>query len=159
MLPLAPLPSPLPSLHFPRFAYPRLKFTQDRCYSNKARAKLGHCERALGDALEWRLWVGKTPLGVRRRRRSKSDGELFTSSGQAQLDITHSFSTLPALNPSTNSKSTGLRRASTLPLLGYSHDPLMSVPSIPNIAWDSVSPGITSSVSSNYSLPTLSLLH
>lgn len=40
---------------------------QDRSYSNKAWAKLaglapreiGRCERALGEALEWRLWVGK----------------------------------------------------------------------------------------------------
>ncbi|KAG2059073.1 hypothetical protein M405DRAFT_697431, partial [Rhizopogon salebrosus TDB-379] len=41
------------------------KFMQDRCYSNRAWAKLsglppreiGRCERALGEALEWRLWV------------------------------------------------------------------------------------------------------
>ncbi|KAF8497639.1 hypothetical protein JB92DRAFT_2589840, partial [Gautieria morchelliformis] len=41
------------------------KFTQDRVYSNRAWAKIsgldarevGRCERALGDALEWRLWV------------------------------------------------------------------------------------------------------
>ncbi|KAJ7468651.1 hypothetical protein FB451DRAFT_977610, partial [Mycena latifolia] len=41
------------------------KFTPDKCYSNHAWAKLpglpaseiGHCERALGDALDWRLWV------------------------------------------------------------------------------------------------------
>ncbi|EEB98355.1 hypothetical protein MPER_02150, partial [Moniliophthora perniciosa FA553] len=45
------------------------KFTQDKCYSTRAWAKLsglppreiGRCERALGDALEWRLWVGKSP--------------------------------------------------------------------------------------------------
>jgi hypothetical protein len=42
---------------------------QDRCYSNQAWAKLsglppheiGRCERALGEALEWWLWVGKLP--------------------------------------------------------------------------------------------------
>ncbi|KZP20480.1 hypothetical protein FIBSPDRAFT_670601, partial [Athelia psychrophila] len=41
------------------------KFTQDRCYSNKAWAKLsglppreiGRCKCALGDALDWRLWL------------------------------------------------------------------------------------------------------
>ncbi|KAI0032234.1 hypothetical protein K488DRAFT_12871, partial [Vararia minispora EC-137] len=41
------------------------KFAQDKCYSNRAWAKLaglppreiGRCERALGDALGWRLWV------------------------------------------------------------------------------------------------------
>src|SRR6266550_8028274 len=45
------------------------KFIQDKCYSNRAWAKLsglspreiGRCERALGEALEWRLWVGKLP--------------------------------------------------------------------------------------------------
>ncbi|KAG8959123.1 hypothetical protein FRC00_001921 [Tulasnella sp. 408] len=43
------------------------KFIQDKAYSNKAWAKLsglagkevGRCERALGGALQWRLWVGK----------------------------------------------------------------------------------------------------
>ncbi|KAF8520461.1 hypothetical protein BU17DRAFT_7474, partial [Hysterangium stoloniferum] len=41
------------------------KFTQDRVYSNRAWAKISgldarevsRCERALGEALEWRLWV------------------------------------------------------------------------------------------------------
>ncbi|PBK58870.1 hypothetical protein ARMSODRAFT_900038, partial [Armillaria solidipes] len=41
------------------------KFMQDKCYSNRAWAKLSglqpreisRCERALGDALGWRLWV------------------------------------------------------------------------------------------------------
>ncbi|KAH8111643.1 hypothetical protein DFH11DRAFT_1484281, partial [Phellopilus nigrolimitatus] len=41
------------------------KFLQDRCYSNHAWTKLpglpaqevGRCEHALGDALEWCLWV------------------------------------------------------------------------------------------------------
>ncbi|KAH6885582.1 hypothetical protein BKA70DRAFT_1071900, partial [Coprinopsis sp. MPI-PUGE-AT-0042] len=40
------------------------KFTQDKCYSNCAWAKLsglssreiGRRERALGDAFDWRLW-------------------------------------------------------------------------------------------------------
>ncbi|KDQ21547.1 hypothetical protein BOTBODRAFT_40294 [Botryobasidium botryosum FD-172 SS1] len=43
------------------------KFLQDRAYSNRAWAKLTgldpievtRCERALGDALSWRLWVGR----------------------------------------------------------------------------------------------------
>ncbi|KAH8107307.1 hypothetical protein DFH11DRAFT_1517899, partial [Phellopilus nigrolimitatus] len=47
------------------------KFLQDRCYSNRAWAKLSglplreisSCERAFGDALEWRLWVGKAAFG------------------------------------------------------------------------------------------------
>ncbi|KAF8332070.1 uncharacterized protein EI90DRAFT_2919227, partial [Cantharellus anzutake] len=41
------------------------KFQQDRAYSNKAWAKLSglpaqevtRCENALGNALQWRLWV------------------------------------------------------------------------------------------------------
>ncbi|KAI0329431.1 hypothetical protein GY45DRAFT_1229632, partial [Cubamyces sp. BRFM 1775] len=41
------------------------KFMQDRSYSNRAWAKLaglppreiGRCERAVGEALQWRLWV------------------------------------------------------------------------------------------------------
>ena len=43
------------------------KFLQDRCYSNRAWDKLfglpprevGRCERALGEAMEWRLWVAR----------------------------------------------------------------------------------------------------
>ncbi|KAF8172636.1 hypothetical protein K438DRAFT_1611817, partial [Mycena galopus ATCC 62051] len=45
------------------------KFTQDKCHSNCAWAKLSsllareisHCECVLGDALDWRLWVSKWP--------------------------------------------------------------------------------------------------
>lgn len=75
--PLAPLP-PLPSpLLCPRRAFLAAlilasKFTQDKCYSNRAWAKvsglpareISRCERALGDALDWRLWVGKTTPAV-----------------------------------------------------------------------------------------------
>ncbi|KIO09896.1 hypothetical protein M404DRAFT_63777, partial [Pisolithus tinctorius Marx 270] len=54
------------------------KFMQDRCYSNRAWAKLsglspreiGRCERALGEALEWRLWVGKLPAAQSNLGRS-----------------------------------------------------------------------------------------
>ncbi|KAG9017542.1 hypothetical protein FRB90_000888 [Tulasnella sp. 427] len=53
------------------------KFIQDKAYSNKAWAKLsglagkevGRCERALGGALQWRLWVGKE-CGASSRARS-----------------------------------------------------------------------------------------
>ncbi|KAJ7482882.1 hypothetical protein B0H11DRAFT_1723623, partial [Mycena galericulata] len=48
------------------------KFMEDQAYSNRAWAKIsgftvrdiGHCERAFGDALDWRLWVGKKLIGV-----------------------------------------------------------------------------------------------
>lgn len=69
--PLPPLPSPLlcPRRAFLACLILASKFMQDRSYSNKAWAKLaglppreiGRCERALGEALEWRLWVGKGP--------------------------------------------------------------------------------------------------
>ncbi|KAJ8089811.1 hypothetical protein PM082_018387 [Marasmius tenuissimus] len=71
LAPLPPLPSPLlcPRRVFLASLILASKFIQDKCYSNRAWAKLsgllpreiGRCERALGDALEWRLWVGKKP--------------------------------------------------------------------------------------------------
>ncbi|TFK54190.1 hypothetical protein OE88DRAFT_1624660, partial [Heliocybe sulcata] len=61
------LPSPLlcPRRTFLASLILASKFMQDKCYSNRAWAKLsglhpreiGRCERALGEALEWRLWV------------------------------------------------------------------------------------------------------
>ncbi|KAG9027541.1 hypothetical protein FRB95_007642, partial [Tulasnella sp. JGI-2019a] len=55
------------------------KFIQDKAYSNKAWAKLsglggrevGRCERALGGALGWRLWVGKDYDGTSVRGHSR----------------------------------------------------------------------------------------
>jgi hypothetical protein len=99
--PLPPLPSPLlcPRRAFLASLILASKFTQDRCYSNKAWAKLsglppreiGRCERALGDALKWRLWVGKVPagstvsstsaLGGRAVIRSRSEGDIMSPSG------------------------------------------------------------------------------
>jgi hypothetical protein len=94
--PLPPLPSPLlcPRRAFLAALILASKFTQDRCYSNKAWAKLsglppreiGRCERALGAALDWRLWVGKTPTSSSTMScpqnsrvvvRSRSDGDLL----------------------------------------------------------------------------------
>ncbi|KAJ3006716.1 hypothetical protein NUW54_g3828 [Trametes sanguinea] len=64
---LPPLPSPLCCPHRTFLACLILasKFTQDHSYSNRAWAKLaglpprevGCCERAVGEALDWRLWV------------------------------------------------------------------------------------------------------
>ncbi|KAH6913010.1 hypothetical protein BKA70DRAFT_1097345 [Coprinopsis sp. MPI-PUGE-AT-0042] len=69
---LPPLPSPLlcPRCSFLAALIFASKFTQDKCYLNCAWAKLsglspceiGRCERALGDALDWRLWVGKAAV-------------------------------------------------------------------------------------------------
>ncbi|KAF9653202.1 hypothetical protein BDM02DRAFT_3071137, partial [Thelephora ganbajun] len=65
--PLIPSPLLCPRRTFLASLILASKFLQDRCYSNRAWAKLsglsprevGRCEKALGDALEWRLWVGK----------------------------------------------------------------------------------------------------
>ena len=72
--PLPRLPSPLlcPRRTFLACLILASKFMQDRSYSNRAWAKLaglppreiGRCERALGEALEWRLWVGKGPASA-----------------------------------------------------------------------------------------------
>ena len=73
--PLSPdLPSPLlcPRRTFLAALILATKFTLDKCYSNRAWAKIsglhpreiGRCERALGDALQWRLWVGKEPVAA-----------------------------------------------------------------------------------------------
>ena len=68
----SPLPSPLlcPRRTFLAALILASKFSQDKCYSNRAWAKLsglppreiGRCERALGQTLDWRLWVGKKAL-------------------------------------------------------------------------------------------------
>ena len=79
----SPIPSPLlcPRRTFLASLILASKFLQDRCYSNRAWAKLsglsprevGRCEKALGDALEWRLWVGKQSGKPLVRSRSHAD--------------------------------------------------------------------------------------
>lgn len=90
--PLPPQPSPLlcPRRTFLACLILASKFMQDRSYSNRAWAKLaglppreiGRCERAVGNVLEWRLWVGKDPnAGSRHGRsllRSRSDGDVLS---------------------------------------------------------------------------------
>ncbi|KAI9442391.1 hypothetical protein H4582DRAFT_1928168 [Lactarius indigo] len=97
-----PHPEDLPSL--PPLPSPLL-FMQDKCYSNRAWAKLaglpareiGRCERALGEALEWRLWVGKIP-SQRLLPRSQSTGDLC--SGRSSADA---FSTVTGVVRRNNS--------------------------------------------------------
>jgi hypothetical protein len=112
---LPPLPSPLlcPRRAFLASLILASKFMQDKCYSNRAWAKLaglpareiGRCERALGEALEWRLWVGKMPV-QRVLPRSQSAGDLFSSrSSNGNNASTDSFP--PA--------AVAVRRSSTLP--------------------------------------------
>uniref|UniRef100_A0A8H7XNU6 Uncharacterized protein n=1 Tax=Psilocybe cubensis TaxID=181762 RepID=A0A8H7XNU6_PSICU len=67
------LPSPLlcPRRAFLASLILASKFSQEKCYSNRAWARLsglppreiGRCERALAQALQWRLWVGKCAFG------------------------------------------------------------------------------------------------
>lgn len=84
------LPSPLlcPRRAFLASLILASKFFQDKCYSNRAWAKLsglppreiGRCERALGQALEWRLWVGKTSSSASTARtltRAQSENSIF----------------------------------------------------------------------------------
>lgn len=174
--PLAPLPSPLlcPRRTFLASLILASKFTQDRCYSNKAWAKLsglppreiGRCERALGDALEWRLWVGKTPVSYtasssnRAVVRSKSDSELFISSGQSEGNHPGFSTPPPARGLSRNPKGAGLRRASTVPTAGFNQDPLVFKTTAPELAWSLPwTPTITTVVPSSDSPPTPSLSH
>ena len=79
--PLVPSPLLCPRRTFLASLILASKFLQDRCYSNRAWAKLsglsprevGRCEKALGDALEWRLWVGKQSGKPLVRSRSHAD--------------------------------------------------------------------------------------
>jgi len=79
--PLAPSPLLCPRRTFLASLILASKFLQDRCCSNRAWAKLsglsprevGRCEKALGDALEWRLWVGKQSGKPLARSRSHAD--------------------------------------------------------------------------------------
>jgi PHO85 cyclin-5 len=113
------------------------KFTQDRVYSNRAWAKIsgldarevGRCERALGDALEWRLWVGKgvadepflrnfllsEELAKSSSRvnsgiaRSKSDGALLAGSERPKTPEWTLFD-----SPRSGNLSTALKRSTSL---------------------------------------------
>lgn len=130
--PLPPLPSPLlcPRRTFLASLILASKFMQDRCYSNRAWAKLsglppreiGRCERALGEALEWRLWVGKLPAAQsasgRALTKSKSESDVFLS-GNSPMAYTASDmdTSLPSCNVASppGSKNSPLRRCSTVP--------------------------------------------
>ncbi|KAF8558021.1 hypothetical protein OG21DRAFT_1434198 [Imleria badia] len=123
--PLPPLPSPLlcPRRTFLASLILASKFMQDRCYSNRAWAKLsglppreiGRCERALGEALEWRLWVGKLPAAQstsgRSLTKSKSESDIRLSGDPPMAHTTLDVdSSLPP-----DSKRASLRRSATVP--------------------------------------------
>ena len=123
--PLPPLPSPLlcPRRTFLASLILASKFMQDRCYSNRAWAKLsglppreiGRCERALGEALEWRLWVGKLPAAQtasgRALNKSKSESDIRFPGHSSMAHAT--TETEPSL--ATGRKVPYLRRSATLP--------------------------------------------
>ncbi|KAI1791931.1 hypothetical protein LXA43DRAFT_972750 [Ganoderma leucocontextum] len=130
--PLPALPSPLCCPHRTFLACLILasKFIQDRSYSNWAWAKLaglppreiGRCERALGDALEWRLWVGKIPAsststsGMSSGRTvtwSRSDGDVvYTSTRSCTTPST------AVLLPLPRSWTGGVSRSAAGPAIG-----------------------------------------
>jgi hypothetical protein len=129
------LPSPLlcPRRTFLASLILASKFTQDKCYSNRAWAKLsglpareiGRCERALGEALEWRLWVGKTPAQPsstsgstatpsigRPVVRSQSEGNVFNTTATRSPFLVRQDARPPVtcVNPQRM-----LQRSSTMP--------------------------------------------
>ncbi|TBU36729.1 hypothetical protein BD309DRAFT_995475 [Dichomitus squalens] len=124
--PLPPLPSPLccPRRTFLACLILASKFIQDRSYSNRAWAKLaglppreiGRCERALGEALEWRLWVGKLPASStatfgaivgRTVSRTRSEGDvLYGSTRTCTPSSTAAWATTSAAPVSSSSAHT-----------------------------------------------------
>ncbi|KAK7687052.1 hypothetical protein QCA50_009552 [Cerrena zonata] len=140
--PMPPLPSPLlcPRRTFLACLILASKFMQDRSYSNRAWAKLaglppreiGRCERALGEALEWRLWVGKSPSpnvnstgpATRPVTRCRSENNLvFGVSSSATLPVPQ-VGPPAAVSCNNGSKLSGLRRSATVPSLGTNSGPV-----------------------------------
>jgi PHO85 cyclin-5 len=132
----SPLPSPLlcPRRAFLASLILASKFTQDKCYSNRAWAKLsglppreiGRCERALGEALEWRLWVGKPPVAAQTSPpivkrpvvRCQSESSLVQSASNRTAFLVRnegSASSAGYPSPSRSVSRGGLRRCATLP--------------------------------------------
>ena len=147
------IPSCLPSpLLCPRRAFLAClilasKFTQDKCYSNRAWAKLSglpareisRCERALGEALDWRLWVGKRPSAPSPPCGQVPLGNQPVIRSQSMSSLTDPIpSRLPFLVPvvkpeiaSNSSELRSLRRCATLPVEAYtclSSTPFGNVP-------------------------------
>ena len=143
----SPLPSPLlcPRRTFLAALILAAKFSQDKCYSNRAWAKLsglppreiGRCERALGQALDWRLWVGKkASFGVSCpsrsvvRTQSESCINSLPSLRESPLRSSTSNSDQPScLNRDASSMASsswtgkGLRRCATLPAEPFTGPP------------------------------------
>ena len=126
--PMPPLPSPLlcPRRTFLACLILASKFMQDRSYSNRAWAKLaglppreiGRCERALGEALEWRLWVGKCPSPTTNVNTTPRP----VARCRSETSLTFGASA-PSSSPQEN-KMSGLRRSATVPTLGLNSAPV-----------------------------------
>lgn len=187
--PLPPLPSPLlcPRRAFLASLILASKFTQDKCYSNRAWAKLsglppreiGRCERALGDALDWRLWVGKTPVASsaatttmpapRALTKCQSESNIRLAASEQTAFLVASQK--KASSSRSSSSGSGLRRASTLPSEVFNADRHVA-PNGANTRWihdggdhamhspettvTTQSPSTSSSTSSTPSTPGLS---
>lgn len=156
LAPLPSLPSPLlcPRRTFLASLILASKFMQDRCYSNRAWAKLsglppreiGRCERALGEALDWRLWVGKLPAAQtgssRVLTKSKSESDILFAGNHAgaQPNMRNApamDSSLPSWNaapPPVSRSTSSLRRHATLPAsYGYREDPFLASLPVPSV--------------------------
>ncbi|KAI5900059.1 uncharacterized protein SCHCODRAFT_02695316 [Schizophyllum commune H4-8] len=132
--PLSPdLPSPLlcPRRTFLAALILATKFTLDKCYSNRAWAKIsglhpreiGRCERALGDALQWRLWVGKEPVAAVEAVSAPAPAARTLARCQSETAILASQPFLVASEAPANAaplkRSGGLRKAATLPAQAF----------------------------------------
>ncbi|THG99370.1 hypothetical protein EW026_g2956 [Hermanssonia centrifuga] len=146
--PLAPTPSPLlcPRRTFLACLILASKFMQDRSYSNRAWAKLaglppreiGRCERAVGEALQWRLWVGKGPapssvpaptIGPHRgvaRCRSEVMLQRATCAWPVPTAPAVLHSAHSAAGRSIPLSQSGLRRHSTMPDIGSSGSSMLA---------------------------------
>jgi hypothetical protein len=91
--------------------------------------------------------VGKMPTGFPTALsssnhiviRSKSDGELFMTSGQGDCGNISGFCTPPLQNVSQNSKAVGFRQVATVLTVGFSQDQVMPAPTILEVSWKSLS--------------------
>ena len=86
------------------------------------RSEIGRCERALGQALGWRLWVGKTLLSshtpcssppLKQIVRSQSESSIMIHSIPSQF-LNQENSTID--KPVSSSQGRGLRSCATLPV-------------------------------------------